>query len=92
MDIGLVGLGKMGGNMRHRLRDAGHTVVGYDRDPELADVGSLEELVEALPSPKVVWVMVPAGGPTHETVDRLGELLGEGDLVVDGGVLARPTW
>ena len=85
MHLGLVGLGKMGGNMRHRLRDAGHTVVGYDRDPELADVGSLEELVAALPSPKVVWVMVPAGGPTHETVDRLGELLGEGDLVVDGG-------
>ena len=85
MHLGLVGLGKMGGNMRHRLRDAGHTVVGYDRDPELADVGSLEELVEALPSPKVVWGMVPAGGPTHETVDRLGELLGEGDLVVDGG-------
>ncbi len=85
MHLGLVGLGKMGGNMRLRLRDAGHTVVGYDRDPELADVGSLEELVEALPSPKVVWVMVPAGGPTHETVDRLGELLGEGDLVVDGG-------
>lgn len=85
MDIGLVGLGKMGGNMRTRLRNAGHTVVGYDRNPDLADVGSLEQLVDALPSPKVVWVMVPAGGPTQETVDRLGELLGEGDLVVDGG-------
>ena len=85
MDIGLVGLGKMGGNMRTRLRNAGHTVVGYDRNPDLADVGSLEELVEKLPSPKVVWVMVPAGEPTKTTVHELGELLGEGDLVVDGG-------
>src|SRR3954462_10138260 len=85
MDIGLVGLGKMGGNMRTRLRDAGHTVVGYDRNPDLADVGSLAELVEALPSPKVVWVMVPSGDPTRATVKELGDLLGEGDLVVDGG-------
>jgi 6-phosphogluconate dehydrogenase len=85
MDIGLIGLGKMGGNMRTRLRNAGHTVVGYDRDPDLADVGSLEELVEALPSPKVVWVMVPAGDPTRETVTALADLLGEGDVVVDGG-------
>ena len=85
MDIGLVGLGKMGGNMRDRLRHAGHTVVGYDRNPDVSDVGSLAELVEALPSPKVVWVMVPAGDPTRETVEELGGLLGEGDLVVDGG-------
>lgn len=85
MDIGLVGLGKMGGNMRTRLRDAGHTVIGYDRNPDLADVGSLKELVEKLPSPKVVWVMVPAGEATSATVSELGDLLGEGDLVVDGG-------
>ncbi|WP_372727224.1 phosphogluconate dehydrogenase (NAD(+)-dependent, decarboxylating) [Nocardioides sp.] len=85
MDIGLVGLGKMGGNMRTRLRNAGHTVVGYDVNPDLADVASLEELVAKLPSPKVVWVMVPAGDPTRATVRELGELLGEGDLVVDGG-------
>ncbi len=85
MEIGLIGLGKMGGNMRERLRRAGHTVVGYDRNPDLADVDSLEALVEALPSPRVVWVMVPAGGPTHDTVTALGDLLGEGDLVVDGG-------
>ncbi len=84
MEIGLIGLGKMGGNMRTRLRNAGHTVVGY-RDPDLADVGSLEELVEALPSPKVVWVMVPAGEPTRATVQALADLLGEGDVVVDGG-------
>jgi 6-phosphogluconate dehydrogenase len=75
----------MGGNMRTRLRNAGHTVVGYDRNPDVADVGSLEELVAALPSPKVVWVMVPSGEPTRATVHALGELLGEGDVVVDGG-------
>ena len=86
MEIGLVGLGKMGGNMRTRLRDAGHTVVGYDFNAEISDVGSLDELVEQLSSsPRVVWVMVPAGDPTRETVRSLAELLGEGDLVVDGG-------
>lgn len=85
MDIGLIGLGKMGGNMRERLRRGGVTVVGYDRNPDLADVDSLEALVEALPSPKVVWVMVPSGQATHDTITTLGELLGEGDLVVDGG-------
>jgi len=85
MELGLVGLGKMGGNMRTRLRDAGHTVIGYDRNPDLADAGSLAEMVERLPSPKVVWVMVPAGDPTRDTIRELGDLLGEGDLVVDGG-------
>jgi 6-phosphogluconate dehydrogenase len=85
MDIGLVGLGKMGGNMRERLRRAGHTVVGYDRNAEVADVDSLEAMVEALPSPKVVWVMVPAGEATHATIKGLGELLGEGDIIIDGG-------
>jgi 6-phosphogluconate dehydrogenase len=85
MQLGLVGLGKMGGNMRTRLRNAGHTVVGLDHDLEISDVKSLPALVEALPSPKVVWVMVPAGGPTHEVITELGDLLSEGDLVVDGG-------
>jgi 6-phosphogluconate dehydrogenase len=87
MQIGLVGLGKMGGNMRTRLRNAGHTVVGYDRNADVSDVKSLQELVEKLPAdgPKVVWVMVPAGDPTRSTIRELGELLGEGDLVVDGG-------
>jgi len=85
MDLGLVGLGKMGGNMRTRLRSAGHTVLGFDRNPDVSDVASLEELVEKLPSPKVVWVMVPAGGPTDETIRALGDLLGEGDIVIDGG-------
>ncbi|MEU1297212.1 NADP-dependent phosphogluconate dehydrogenase, partial [Streptomyces sp. NPDC005840] len=85
MELGLVGLGKMGGNMRERIRRAGHTVHGFDRNPDLADVHSLDELVGRLESPRVVWVMVPAGGPTQSTIDELGELLEPGDVVVDGG-------
>jgi 6-phosphogluconate dehydrogenase len=85
MDLGLIGLGKMGGNMRERLRRAGHTVVGYDRNPEISDVDSLEAMVEKLPSPRVVWVMVPAGEITRSTVRSLKDLLGEGDIVIDGG-------
>ena len=65
MDLGLIGLGKMGGNMRERLRRAGHTVVGYDRNPDVSDADSLEAMVEKLPSPKIVWVMVPAGEITR---------------------------
>ncbi|GAA2309349.1 decarboxylating 6-phosphogluconate dehydrogenase [Streptomyces kunmingensis] len=85
MQLGLIGLGKMGGNMRERIRRAGHTVIGYDRNPEVSDVASLAELVEKLEGPRVVWVMVPAGAATQSTVDELKELLSEGDLVVDGG-------
>jgi 6-phosphogluconate dehydrogenase len=85
MDIGLIGLGKMGGNMRERLRRAGHTVVGYDRNPDVRDADSIEDMVQKLPSPKVVWVMVPAGDPTRDTVKALKEILGEGDVVIDGG-------
>jgi len=85
MDIGLVGLGKMGGNMRERLRAGGVTVVGYDRNPDVSDVASLAELIEKLPSPRVVWVMVPSGDITRSTVAELGELLTTGDVVVDGG-------
>ena len=85
MELGLIGLGKMGGNMRERIRQAGHTVIGYDRNPDLADVGSLKELVDTLAAPRAVWVMVPAGGPTQSTVDELAELLSPGDLVIDGG-------
>ena len=85
MDLGLIGLGKMGGNMRERLRRAGHTVVGFDRNPDVRDVDSLEEMLERLPSPKVVWVMVPAGEPTRDTVRTLNGLLSKGDVVVDGG-------
>ena len=85
MEIGLIGLGKMGGNMRERIRRAGHTVVGFDRNPDVSDVDSLPALVDALPSPRVVWVMVPAGDPTRATVEELKELLDEGDIVIDGG-------
>ncbi|MGW1605445.1 NADP-dependent phosphogluconate dehydrogenase, partial [Streptomyces eurythermus] len=85
MELGLVGLGKMGGNMRERIRRAGHTVIGYDRNADVADVHSLEELVGKLSGPRVVWVMVPAGEPTQSTIDRLAELLEPGDVVVDGG-------
>src|SRR5690242_914773 len=86
MQIGLVGLGKMGGNMRQRLRNGGHTVVGYDRNADLSDSSSLADMVEQLAdSPKVVWVMVPAGDPTKATIQELSGLLSEGDLVVDGG-------
>jgi 6-phosphogluconate dehydrogenase len=85
MQLGLVGLGKMGFNMRERLRQGGHEVVGYDPRPEVTDVPTLGALSEALPAPRVVWVMVPSGPVTHDTVVALAEVLGEGDLVIDGG-------
>ncbi len=85
MHLGMIGLGKMGANMRERMRRGDVTVTGYDRDPDVSDVDSVEALVDALPSPKVVWVMVPSGDPTRDVVARLGELLREGDVVVDGG-------
>jgi 6-phosphogluconate dehydrogenase len=85
MQLGLIGLGKMGGNMRERIRRSGHTVIGYDRNPDLADVHSLTELVGALEGPRVVWVMVPAGAATQSVIDELGDLLEAGDTVVDGG-------
>ncbi|RBY88818.1 decarboxylating 6-phosphogluconate dehydrogenase [Blastococcus sp. TF02A-26] len=85
MQLGLVGLGKMGGNMAERIRRAGHEVVGYDRSPGKRDVDSLEALVGALPAPRVVWVMVPAGDATRSTVEELAGLLEAGDVIVDGG-------
>ncbi|MEU9626602.1 phosphogluconate dehydrogenase (NAD(+)-dependent, decarboxylating) [Streptomyces luteogriseus] len=85
MQIGLVGLGKMGGNMRERLRNAGHTVIGYDTDPEKSDVATLADLVNQLEAPRTVWVMVPAGDPTQHVIDRLADLLKPYDTVVDGG-------
>lgn len=86
MQIGMIGLGRMGGNMAERLTKGGHEVVGYDRSPESArSVDSLEALVGALAAPRVVWVMVPAGAPTRETIASLAGLLSEGDIVVDGG-------
>ncbi len=85
MNIGIVGLGRMGGNMRERLRRGGHDVIGYDPNPQATDVESLAALVAKLSAPKVVWVMVPAGDVTRDTIRELGELLGQGDVVVDGG-------
>ncbi|OON79280.1 phosphogluconate dehydrogenase (NAD(+)-dependent, decarboxylating) [Streptomyces tsukubensis] len=85
MELGLVGLGKMGGNMRERIRRAGHTVIGFDRNPDVSDADSLADLVGKLKGPRVIWVMVPAGAATQSTIDELGELLEPGDVVVDGG-------
>jgi 6-phosphogluconate dehydrogenase len=86
VEIGLIGLGRMGGNMAERLRKAGHKVHGYARSESSArDVASLEELVEVLEAPRVVWVMVPAGNATRSTIEKLYTLLEPGDLVVDGG-------
>ncbi len=84
MRLGLIGLGRMGGNMAARLLAAGHEVVGYDRDPAISDVAGLAELAAALPAPRVVWVMVPAD-VTDATVDAIAASLGAGDLVIDGG-------
>jgi 6-phosphogluconate dehydrogenase len=85
MQLGLIGLGKMGGNMRERIRRAGHEVVGYDRDKSVSDASSLADLVKRLDAPRVVWVMVPSGAPTKDTVAKLAGLLDKGDLVIDGG-------
>jgi len=85
MQIGMIGLGKMGGNMAERLRRAGHEVVGYARQTASRDVSSLEELVARLSAPRTVWLMIPAGAPTRQTISQLRDLLGPGDLVIDGG-------
>ena len=90
----MVGLGKMGTRLGARLLAKGHEVVAYDVDPEAVrrssesgtrPAGSLAELVEGLASPRAVWVMVPAGAITGQTIDELGELLAEGDVLIDGG-------
>ena len=85
MQLGLVGLGKMGFNMRERLREGGHEVIGFDPRPEVSDVPTLGALAEALDAPRVVWVMVPSGSITDETITSLAEVLSPGDLVIDGG-------
>jgi 6-phosphogluconate dehydrogenase len=85
MQLGLVGLGKMGFNMRERLREGGHEVIGYDPRPEVSDVPNLQALAEALTPPRVVWVMVPSGPVTHGTIVALANELSAGDLVIDGG-------
>jgi 6-phosphogluconate dehydrogenase len=93
--IGFVGLGKMGGNMVHRIRrDSEHAVVAFDFDEKAvrqavkrgaAGASSLKDLVGQLSAPRIVWIMVPAGKPTQETVDKLAKLLDRGDMIVDGG-------
>ena len=94
MQIGFVGLGRMGGNMTRRLTAAGHTVVAWDRNPDavrtaaaagIAGAPSLDELVAQLQPPRAVWVMVPAGDPTEETVNARASRLSAGDVVIDGG-------
>lgn len=84
MQLGLVGLGRMGGNMRERLRAAGHEVVGFDHNAQISDVTTLAGLAEKLESPRAVWVMVPAA-VTDATIDELAAVLGEGDIIIDGG-------
>ncbi|MCA1841447.1 MAG: NADP-dependent phosphogluconate dehydrogenase, partial [Actinobacteria bacterium] len=85
MKIGMVGLGRMGGNMVERLRRGGHEAVGFDADPKVSEVASLEELISALDQPRTVWLMVPAGKITQSSIDTLSALLAPGDVVVDGG-------
>ena len=95
MQIGFIGLGRMGGNMVHRIhRDSDHEAVAFDFNADAVaeaashgatGTGSLEELVGGLQAPRTVWIMVPAGDPTQQTVDALAELLEPGDLIVDGG-------
>ncbi|SFS84953.1 phosphogluconate dehydrogenase (NAD(+)-dependent, decarboxylating) [Saccharopolyspora flava] len=85
MQLGLVGLGRMGFNMRERLRAAGHEVVGYDRNPDVSDAASVAEMVEKLSGPRIVWIMVPHGDPTRQTIEELSGLLSAGDLVIEGG-------
>jgi 6-phosphogluconate dehydrogenase len=88
MHIGLVGLGRMGGNMRDRLRAAGVEVTGYDQNPDVSDVGSLADLIGALGAdggPRIVWVMVPAGEITESVISDVAAQLASGDVVIDGG-------
>ena len=94
MELGMIGLGRMGGNMVQRLLKDGHRIVTYDRSPEAvaasqsqgaAGSSSLEDLVAHLTMPRAVWVMVPAGQATQETIESLIPLLAPGDTVLDGG-------
>jgi 6-phosphogluconate dehydrogenase len=94
MELGMIGLGKMGAFMTERLVRGGHRVVGFDRDPaavqRVVDKGaassdSLEKLMSDLKAPRVVWLMVPAGAPVDETIDFLTPHLSPGDTIIDGG-------
>ncbi len=94
MELGMIGLGKMGANMTHRLLEGGHRVVAYARTPASVEAvvalgaegaSSVADLVQKLASPRVVWLMVPSGAPVDENLDALLPLLAPGDIVVDGG-------
>ncbi|MBI1885967.1 MAG: decarboxylating 6-phosphogluconate dehydrogenase [Chloroflexi bacterium] len=94
MELGLIGLGRMGASMTRRLLSGGHRVVAYDRAPEVAKglegeggvaAASLEELVEKLSPPRSLWLMIPAGDPVTQTIEGLVSLLWQGDIIIDGG-------
>ncbi|HEY0264781.1 MAG TPA: decarboxylating 6-phosphogluconate dehydrogenase [Granulicella sp.] len=94
MELGLIGLGKMGFNMAERLRLAGHKVVGFDFNAEVVDkltatgsvgVHSLEDLVKNLSAPRAIWMMVPSGKPVDDTIAKLEALMDKGDIFIDGG-------
>ncbi len=94
MDIGFIGLGKMGMNMVTRLSQGGHRVVAYDRSADVitqaeskgaTGATSLEDLISKLPKPRAVWVMVPSGDPTEDTIRHLSTILEKDDIVIDGG-------
>ena len=94
MQLGLIGLGRMGGNMARRLVDGGHTIVAWDRNADavkkitggaISGAASLDVLVTSLAAPRAVWIMVPAGEPTEQTVNALADRLSRGDVIIDGG-------
>lgn len=96
MEAGMIGLGRMGGNMTRRLVRSGHRVVGYNRSMNQIErlaaeengffgAFSLDEVVQKLSAPRAIWIMVPAGDPTEETITKLAELLSKGDIIIDGG-------
>jgi 6-phosphogluconate dehydrogenase len=95
MKAAIIGLGKMGANMARRLIRGGHKIIGYNRSPEITTelaesegleaVFSLQEVVDNLPQPKVIWIMIPAGDPTEAMIESLIPLLGKGDILIDGG-------
>src|SRR5439155_21383125 len=94
MQLGFVGLGKMGLNMVTRLERGGHDIVAYDRSTDAVSkaaaagarrASSLSDIVSALQPPRAVWLMVPAGAPTESTVDALGDVLAPSDVIIDGG-------
>ncbi len=85
MQLGMIGLGRMGSGMRQRLQEAGHEILGYDKDSQLSDTQSLRELVLQLTPPRNIWIMVPAGEATTTVITHLSRSLTKDDLVIDGG-------